>query len=225
MSSKVKSVKAETKAATAPAPVAAAPVVEKKAAKKEKVVEKVAEPVKVEASKKVEAVASAAPVAAEGSETSTISSTEMIQTLITSFESMISTARSNIQQLKALRSQIAKEIKSSRKGKRAEKLDENGNVIRTPSSVEKPEPISDELAAFLGKKEKSEVRGNVTRFISSYAKGRGIAKGREITLDGALAKLCRLAEGTVINYFTLQSHIKHHYPRAVENAKKKSTKA
>ncbi len=224
MSSKVKSVKAETKTATAPAPVAAAPVVEKKAAKKEKVVEKVAEAVKVEAPKKVETVA--APVAAEGgSETSTVSSTEMIQTLITSFESMISTARSNIQQLKALRSQIAKEIKSSRKGKRTEKVDENGNVIRTPSSVEKPEPISDELAAFLGKKEKSEVRGNVTRFISSYAKSRGIAKGREITLDGALAKLCRLAEGTVINYFTLQSHIKHHYPRAVENAKKKSTKA
>jgi hypothetical protein len=223
MSSKVKSVKAETKATVAaPAPVAVAPVVEKKAAKKEKVVEKVAEPVKVEA-KKVETVA--APVAETASETSTVSSTEMIQTLITSFESMISTARSNIQQLKALRSQIAKEIKSSRKGKRAEKVDENGNVIRTPSSVEKPEPISDELAAFLGKKEKSEVRGNVTRFISSYAKSRGIAKGREITLDGTLAKLCRLAEGTVINYFTLQSHIKHHYPRAVENAKKKSNKA
>ncbi len=224
MSSKVKSVKAETKATVAaPAPVAVAPVVEKKAAKKEKVVEKVAEPVKVEA-KKVETVA-AAPVAETASETSTVSSTEMIQTLITSFESMISTARSNIQQLKALRSQIAKEIKSSRKGKRAEKVDENGNVIRTPSSVEKPEPISDELAAFLGKKEKSEVRGNVTRFISSYAKSRGIAKGREITLDATLAKLCRLAEGTVINYFTLQSHIKHHYPRAVENAKKKSNKA
>lgn len=223
MSSKVKSVKAETKATVAaPAPVAVAPVVEKKAAKKEKVVEKVAEPVKVEA-KKVETVA--APVAETASETSTVSSTEMIQTLITSFESMISTARSNIQQLKALRSQIAKEIKSSRKGKRAEKVDENGNVIRTPSSVEKPEPISDELAAFLGKKEKSEVRGNVTRFISSYAKSRGIAKGREITLDATLAKLCRLAEGTVINYFTLQSHIKHHYPRAVENAKKKSNKA
>jgi hypothetical protein len=222
MSSKVKSVKAETKAVAAPAPVAVAPVVEKKAAKKEKVVEKVAEPVKVEA-KKVETVA--APVAETASETSTVSSTEMIQTLITSFESMISTARSNIQQLKALRSQIAKEIKSSRKGKRAEKVDENGNVIRTPSSVEKPEPISDELAAFLGKKEKSEVRGNVTRFISSYAKSRGIAKGREITLDATLAKLCRLAEGTVINYFTLQSHIKHHYPRAVENAKKKSNKA
>lgn len=221
MSSKVKSVKAETKAATAPAPVAAAPVVEKKAAKKEKV----AEAVKVEAPKVVEPVVAAAPVAEAASETSTVSSTEMIQTLITSFESVISTARSNIQQLKALRSQIAKEIKSSRKGKRAEKLDENGNVIRTPSSVEKPEPISDELAAFLGKKEKSEVRGNVTRFISSYAKSRGIAKGREITLDATLAKLCRLAEGTVINYFTLQSHIKHHYPRAVENAKKKSTKA
>jgi len=222
MSSKVKSVKAETKTTVA-APAVVAPVVEKKVAKKEKVVEKVVESVKVEA-KKVETVV--APVAAEtSSEASTVSSTEMIQTLITSFESMISTARSNIQQLKALRSQIAKEIKSSRKGKRAEKLDENGNVIRTPSSVEKPEPISDELAAFLGKKEKSEVRGNVTRFISSYAKGRGIAKGREITLDGPLAKLCRLAEGTVINYFTLQSHIKHHYPRAVENAKKKSNKA
>ena len=220
MSSKVKSVKAETKVTTAPV-AAPAPVVEKKAAKKEKVVEKV-----VEAKKEVVAPVVAAPVAAEtASETSSVSSTEMIQTLITSFESMISTARSNIQQLKALRSQIAKEVKSSRKGKRAEKLDENGNVIRTPSSVEKPEPISDELAAFLGKKEKSEVRGNVTRFISSYAKSRGIAKGREITLDGPLAKLCRLAEGTVINYFTLQSHIKHHYPRAVENAKKKSTKA
>lgn len=217
MSSKVKSVKAETK--TTAAPVAApAPVVEKKVAKKEKVA--------VEAKKEVVvAPVVVAPVAETASETSTVSSTEMIQTLITSFESMISTSRANIQQLKALRSQIAKEVKSSRKGKRAEKLDENGNVIRTPSSVEKPEPISDELAAFLGKKEKSEVRGNVTRFISSYAKSRGIAKGREITLDGTLAKLCRLAEGTVINYFTLQSHIKHHYPRAVENAKKKSTKA
>ena len=217
MSSKVKSVKAETK--TTAAPVATpAPVVEKKVAKKEKVA--------VEAKKEVVvAPVVVAPVAETASETSTVSSTEMIQTLITSFESMISTSRANIQQLKALRSQIAKEVKSSRKGKRAEKLDENGNVIRTPSSVEKPEPISDELAAFLGKKEKSEVRGNVTRFISSYAKSRGIAKGREITLDGTLAKLCRLAEGTVINYFTLQSHIKHHYPRAVENAKKKSTKA
>ena len=223
MSSKQKTVKTAT---PAPAPAvesvavkvesvaSAAPVVEKKAAKKatakkatEEVVEVLSAPVVV-----LEEVVSV--VLAQVEETSLSAQSTEFFSKLQQLGAVISGLKS---EYRALEKRFTKELKvsaknSNKKRKRA--------ANRAPSGFVKPTKISDELATFLDKPTGSEMaRTEVTRDINLYIRTNSLqdkANGRKINPDPKLADLLKINAGEELTYFNLQKYMSRHFAKSAK---------
>jgi chromatin remodeling complex protein RSC6 len=118
-------------------------------------------------------------------------------------------------EFRGLERQVTRELKAAAKLaiKRKRK---SGN--RAPSGFVKPTLISNELAAFLGKPEGSEMaRTEVTREINAYIrehKLQDVTNGRKIIPDKKLTGLLKIKKGDELTYFNLQKFMSPHFAKA-----------
>jgi chromatin remodeling complex protein RSC6 len=87
------------------------------------------------------------------------------------------------------------------------------------SGFVKPVSVSPELAEFLHMSVDDKIpRSVVNKKINEYIKSNNLQVPefkQTFTLDDTLAKIFNLNTGTVVNYFKMQSYLKHHYPKVV----------
>ena len=87
------------------------------------------------------------------------------------------------------------------------------------SGFVKPVSVSPELAEFLHMSVDDKIpRSVVNKKINEYIKSNNLQVPefkQTFTLDDTLAKIFNLNTGMVVNYFKMQSYLKHHYPKAV----------
>jgi upstream activation factor subunit UAF30 len=118
-------------------------------------------------------------------------------------------------EFRGLERQVTRELKAAAKLaiKRKRK---SGN--RAPSGFVKPTLISNELAAFLGKPEGSEMaRTEVTREINAYIREHKLqdaTNGRKIIPDKKLTGLLKIKKGDELTYFNLQKFMSPHFAKA-----------
>lgn len=90
---------------------------------------------------------------------------------------------------------------------------------KVSSGFLKPVPISNAMASFTGwSPTELKSRVDVTKFLCSYIKDNNLQNPtdrRQIILDSKLTKLLDYKEGTPLTYFDMQSHLKKHFPKAV----------
>jgi upstream activation factor subunit UAF30 len=195
-SAKPKTPKAASAAAPAAAGGAAKPKVVKPAVKAESPV--------------VASTDAAAPVAATPQETSLFAgSHSKLQTLVSALASLRS-------ELRGIERQVERELRVARK---ASEKKRRKNINRQPSGFVKPTLISNELAAFLGKTNGSEMaRTEVTREINAYIRDNKLqdkANGRRILPDAKLKKLLKLKDSDELTYFNLQRFMSPHFSKSV----------
>ena len=89
---------------------------------------------------------------------------------------------------------------------------------RAPSGFARPSTISTALCEFLEKEKGTQVaRTEVTKAIIAYIKENELedkTHGQAIVPDTKLRTLLGLAEDEKLTYFTLQSHMNQHFPKA-----------
>jgi upstream activation factor subunit UAF30 len=122
-------------------------------------------------------------------------------------------------QVRQLQRRSEKELKTAQKsGKKVRKA--TGN--RNPSGFVKPTPISDALAAFLGKKPGDQMaRTEVTREINNYIRAHNLQdpqNGRKINPDAKLRKLLNVEKNGELTYFNLQRYMSPHFIKAAPAA-------
>ena len=169
---------------------------------------------------KAEPVVEAAPVV-EAPETE--SAAASLQADFTGFMTKLQQASTLMSELKqsfrALEKKAGRELRAAEKAslKRKRKA---GN--RSPSGFVKPTLISNELAAFLGKTQGTEMaRTEVTREINAYIRKQGLQdkdNGRKINADKKLAGLLKLKAGEELTYFNLQKYMSPHFAKATKAA-------
>tara|TARA_B100000035_G_scaffold299564_1_gene294361 strand:+ start:1014 stop:1679 length:666 start_codon:yes stop_codon:yes gene_type:complete len=136
---------------------------------------------------------------------------------LTKFQSLMTGFSSLKTELKALEKTTIRQLKVVKKlsGKKKRK------GTRAPSGFVKPSPISDELAAFLGKDKGVEMaRTDVTREINNYIKANNLQdkqNGRKINPDTALCKLLNITDEINLTYFNLQRYMGPHFPKSAKN--------
>jgi chromatin remodeling complex protein RSC6 len=85
------------------------------------------------------------------------------------------------------------------------------------SGFVKPVNISKDLASFLNKGEDEKIaRSVVNKMINEYIITNSLQVPefkQTFVLDDKLAHVFNLECGTVVNYFKMQSYLKHHYPK------------
>ena len=118
-------------------------------------------------------------------------------------------------EFRGLERQVSREIKAAAKIS-AKRKRKTGN--RAPSGFVKPTLISNELAAFLGKPEGTEMaRTEVTREINAYIREHKLQdkdNGRKIIADKKLTGLLKLRKGDELTYFNLQKYMSPHFAKA-----------
>ena len=118
-------------------------------------------------------------------------------------------------EFRGLERQVSRELKAAAKLS-AKRKRKTGN--RAPSGFVKPTLISNELAAFLGKPEGSEMaRTEVTREINSYIREHKLQdkdNGRKIIPDKKLTGLLKIKKGEELTYFNLQKFMSPHFAKA-----------
>lgn len=178
-------------------------------AKKAAAPAKVVEPKKVEPVKTEDVVVDA--VADEPQDTTLNEFTEFM-TRLTSLRTSLSNL---LQDFKALQKKTERELKNAQKAglKRKRKTG-----ARAPSGFVKPTLISNELAAFLGKPQGSELaRTEVTREINAYIRANKLQdpdNGRKINPDSKLTKLLSVQKGDELTYFNLQRYMSPHFQKS-----------
>jgi len=200
---------------TAVAVPAVAPV-EVKAPKKTKVPKKVADtatPVIVAPVSTEEGVIDAAGVSTEVETALADRSVEFIAKLHQATLAL-SSLKTEFRTLeKAWSRELKAALKASSKRKR-----KTGN--RAPSGFVKPTRISDELAAFLGKENGTEMaRTAVTRDINAYIRSNNLQdkeNGRKINPDSKLVALLKLKKEDELTYFNLQRYMSPHFTKTVK---------
>ena len=173
------------------------------------------------ASKAKKTLAKAAPAAAVKA-VEAPKAEPVVQTLDDQFSGLLA-------QLVALRSQLTKvtsevrvlqkrtdrEMKAAMKNGR--KRRKNAGT-RAPSGFVKPTLISNELAAFLGKPQGTEMaRTDVTREINAYIREHSLQNkdnGRIILPDTKLKGLLKIKKGEELTYFNLQRYMSPHFAKA-----------
>jgi upstream activation factor subunit UAF30 len=119
------------------------------------------------------------------------------------------------QEARALEKRLTRELKAAQKASAKKKA---GKGNRSPSGFVKPTLISEELAAFLGKEEGTEMaRTEVTREINKYIRDQGLQckeNGRKINPDAKLTKLLNLSKKDELTYFNLQRYMSPHFAKA-----------
>ena len=193
----------------APTPEPATKAKKSTPAKKAAAPAKVVEPKKVEPVKTEDVVVEAA--ADEPQETTLNEFTEFM-TRLTSLRTSLSNL---LQDFKTLQKKTERELKNAQKAglKRKRKTG-----ARAPSGFVKPTLISNELAAFLGKPQGSELaRTEVTREINAYIRANKLQdpeNGRKINPDAKLTKLLQVGKGDELTYFNLQRYMSPHFQKS-----------
>ena len=122
-------------------------------------------------------------------------------------------------EFRSLERQVSKDLKAAAKVNQKRKR-KSGN--RAPSGFVKPTLISNELAAFLGKPEGTEMaRTEVTREINAYIRAHSLQdkdNGRKIIPDAKLKDLLKLKKGDELTYFNLQKYMSPHFAKAADKA-------
>ena len=122
-------------------------------------------------------------------------------------------------EFRSLERQVSKDLKAAAKINQKRKR-KSGN--RAPSGFVKPTLISNELAAFLGKPEGTEMaRTEVTREINAYIRAHSLQdkdNGRKIIPDAKLKGLLKLKKGDELTYFNLQKYMSPHFAKAADKA-------
>ena len=135
-----------------------------------------------------------------------------LQTLVSALASLRS-------ELRGIERQVERELRAARK---ATEKKRRKNINRQPSGFVKPTLISNELAAFLGKINGSEMaRTEVTREINTYIRDNKLQdkdNGRRILPDAKLKKLLKLKDGDELTYFNLQRFMSPHFSTAAKVA-------
>jgi chromatin remodeling complex protein RSC6 len=94
------------------------------------------------------------------------------------------------------------------------------NTNKLTSGFLKPVPISNAMAQFTGwAPSELKSRVEVTKFLCSYIKDNNLQNPedrRQILADAKLSKLLDYKNGTPLTYFDMQSHLKKHFPKAVQ---------
>ena len=215
----------KTVSASASAPVvsvaievpAAAPVAEKKAAKKPKAA---AAPAPVAEVAAVVAPVVETPVVAE---TPAADTTVDTNAKLAEFGSKINQVSTLLAAMKAdyksLEKSIAKDLKNASKSKKSKKSSVP-NPNRQLSGFVKPSVVSDDLLAFVGKEKGTMMsRVEVSKEITAYIEKNGLKdkeNGRQINPDAKLTKLLQIGAGEVLTYFNLQRYLKIHFVKAVK---------
>jgi upstream activation factor subunit UAF30 len=118
-------------------------------------------------------------------------------------------------EFRGLERQVTRDLKAAAKINQKRKR-KSGN--RAPSGFVKPTLISNELAAFLGKPEGTEMaRTEVTREINAYIREHKLQdkeNGRKIIADKKLTGLLKLKKGDDLTYFNLQKYMSPHFAKA-----------
>jgi len=123
-----------------------------------------------------------------------------------------------LDELETMKKQITK-IMSTVKvlQKNSAKKNRNQNI---KSGFVKPVAISKEMGVFMGTKDNELVPRNVVnKTINEYIKNHNLqvpTDKQTFVLDDTLASLFNLKTGDVVHYFKMQTHLKNHYPKAVE---------
>lgn len=120
-------------------------------------------------------------------------------------------------EFRGLERQVTRDLKAAAKINQKRKR-KSGN--RAPSGFVKPTLISNELAAFLGKPEGTEMaRTEVTREINAYIREHKLQdkeNGRKIIADKKLTGLLKLKKGDDLTYFNLQKYMSPHFAKAAD---------
>lgn len=190
-SAKKTSTKKATKAEETPAPVVAAPVV--------------ATPVATDA---VVATTETAP------ESNSLTKLMELDAKVQQLSSILATLKGDV---KVIAKTIVREQKVAQKNSKTSRR--SSGKERQPSGFVKPTPISNELAAFLGKNQGSEMaRTEASKEIHQYIRAHGLATGRDINPDAKLSALLNIKSGDKLTYFNLQRYMKHHFIKATPAA-------
>ncbi len=217
-----------SKPAVTPAPVAAAPVsvpvAETKTTSAKKTSSKKAAKAEETPAPVVAAPVVAAPVDTTPAVTATTtdaaaesnSLTKLMEldAKIQQLSSILSTLKGDV---KVIAKTIVREQKVAQKNSKASRR--ASGKERAPSGFVKPTPISNELAAFLGKNQGSEMaRTEASKEIHQYIRAHGLATGRDINPDAKLSALLNVKSGDKLTYFNLQRYMKHHFLKATTPA-------
>lgn len=183
----------------------------------------VVEKTKKKTSKKEEVAAPAAPAVVEqttadaGTERSDISAelNEDIADLMKNIQARASLDAAVKVSIKAIEKKVAKLQKMMDKSTKKRKTSQN-----KMSGFEKPTPISDELAKFVGEPVGSLLaRTAVSKKIHEYVKNNNLqnpANRRIINPDAKLKKLLNTTGKDELSYFNLQKYLKVHFKKEVK---------
>lgn len=199
--------------ATETKPAASKKAASKKAAKTE---EAVAPAPVVSTPAPVAAPVETTPAATTEAATETNSITRLmeLEAKAQQLSNILSTFKSEI---KVIAKTIVREQKLAQKNSKASRR--ASGKERQPSGFVKPTLISNELAAFLGKSQGSEMaRTEASKEIHNYIRANSLATGRDINADAKLAALLNLQSGDKLTYFNLQRFMKHHFLKATPAA-------
>lgn len=125
----------------------------------------------------------------------------------------------NLGSLKKDAGKLIRQKKKTVDGTASDEKDLN-NTNKLTSGFLKPVPISNAMAQFTGwAPSELKSRVEVTKFLCSYIKDNNLQNPedrRQILADSKLAKLLDYKNGTPLTYFDMQSHLKKHFPKAVQ---------
>jgi chromatin remodeling complex protein RSC6 len=147
----------------------------------------------------------------------------MLQAEFAGYMTKLQEASSLISELKqGFRALEKRSLREMRAAEKASLRRKRKAGTRSPSGFVKPTLISNELAAFLGKNQGTEMaRTEVTREINAYIRKQGLqdkANGRKINADKKLAGLLKLKAGEELTYFNLQKYMSPHFAKASKAA-------
>lgn len=171
------------------------------------------------ATKKTDTVDVAVPPVVEEPVEHTVSVFDQFSEFMAKLQA-VSTQMSSLRtEFRSLERQVSKDLKAAAKVNQKRKR-KTGN--RAPSGFVKPTLISNELAAFLGKPEGTEMaRTEVTREINAYIRQHSLQdkeNGRKIIPDAKLKGLLKLKKGDELTYFNLQKFMSPHFAKAADKA-------
>lgn len=131
-----------------------------------------------------------------------VASEDTFEALLHEMKVMMTNMRTVMQKVKYLRKNYHKR--------------KNTNI---KSGFVKPVNVSKELAQFLSIREDDKVpRSVVNKRINEYIKSNHLQVEefkQTFTIDEKLATIFNTEPGTVVNYFKMQTYLKHHYPKQV----------
>jgi upstream activation factor subunit UAF30 len=167
----------------------------------------------------IAATANSAVEPASASSVAAVAESGLFAASHTKLQTLVSALASLRTELRGIERQVERELRAARK---ATDKKRRKNINRQPSGFVKPALISNELAAFLGKTNGSEMaRTEVTREINTYIRDKKLqdeSNGRRIIPDAKLKKLLKLKDDDELTYFNLQRFMSPHFSTAAKVA-------